>query len=660
MPKMDGFSFLRLLMARQPTPVLVISGYATRENVFKALELGALDFVAKPSRTITPELRNIQEELLAKVAHGDAAAHGEPRRSRGADAARRAPCRARSRRRRRRCRRRPSRKEGPAPPRLIAIGASTGGPPAINRILVSLEPTLPLGHGHHAAHAGQVHQAFAERLDRTTPWHVREAEPGDAISTGCVLVAPGSGSLAVRARRADAARRRSSPPQPERPLRAVGRPHAVERGRGDAGRPVAASCSPAWAATAGAASRRSRPPAGGPIAEAPETAVIFGMPQEAIATGAVDEVVPLGSIARGHRALRPRRSRRRSSAIGAAELPVIRRKLPQDGATDLICRRTRMSKPDDKQALPELDLVESKREFIETFFKRGAEFTEELMRENEKLRFRVVQLEEERRALAPPRSRRRPAAGAGALRELVSRIEQLEREREPLLVALRRRRAAEPRLLRPLSRHRAREQQPRQPLRGVVPAALDAGSARAHADHPRDPAQLRRRQDLRHPARRRRSRQAAHARGRGRRARARCPRAPSPRGASARSIKTRAATTIDGERLRARADVQHLDRPVIVVPLKIRDKVVGVDHRSGTCCAEDRARRRRLRAVQPAWRPRRVRVARRVAGAELKGRAARTLGGGGSGLRPWRPRWWWKILRRCGSSSCSRCAASAV
>ena len=51
MPKMDGFSFLRLLMARQPTPVLVISGYATRENVFKALELGALDFVAKPSRT---------------------------------------------------------------------------------------------------------------------------------------------------------------------------------------------------------------------------------------------------------------------------------------------------------------------------------------------------------------------------------------------------------------------------------------------------------------------------------------------------------------------------------------------------------------------------------------------------------------------------------
>src|SRR3954451_24563743 len=53
MPKMGGFAFLRLLRARLPTPVLVISGYATRENVFKALELGALDFVAKPSRPIS-------------------------------------------------------------------------------------------------------------------------------------------------------------------------------------------------------------------------------------------------------------------------------------------------------------------------------------------------------------------------------------------------------------------------------------------------------------------------------------------------------------------------------------------------------------------------------------------------------------------------------
>src|SRR5215467_2651829 len=67
MPKMDGFTFLRILMSRRATPVLVISSYAAKENVFKALELGALDFIAKPGQKITPDLRAIQSELLTKV-----------------------------------------------------------------------------------------------------------------------------------------------------------------------------------------------------------------------------------------------------------------------------------------------------------------------------------------------------------------------------------------------------------------------------------------------------------------------------------------------------------------------------------------------------------------------------------------------------------------
>jgi nitrate/nitrite-specific signal transduction histidine kinase len=91
-----------------------------------------------------------------------------------------------------------------------------------------------------------------------------------------------------------------------------------------------------------------------------------------------------------------------------------------------------MSKSDDKPALPELDLAATKREFIETFFKRGAEFTEELMRENEKLRYRVVQLEEERRALLS-RGDPTPGSAQSTLRELVSRIESLESERQALL-----------------------------------------------------------------------------------------------------------------------------------------------------------------------------------------------------------------------------------
>jgi hypothetical protein len=90
-----------------------------------------------------------------------------------------------------------------------------------------------------------------------------------------------------------------------------------------------------------------------------------------------------------------------------------------------------MSNADDKPTLQDLDLAATKREFIETFFKRGAAFTEERMRENEKLRYRVVQLEEERRALS--HATEKPGSGAGALRELVARIESLEAEREQLL-----------------------------------------------------------------------------------------------------------------------------------------------------------------------------------------------------------------------------------
>ena len=68
MPEMDGFSFLRLLMSKRPTPVLVISGYAQRDNVFRALELGALDFIAKPGRHISPDIREIADDLNHKIA----------------------------------------------------------------------------------------------------------------------------------------------------------------------------------------------------------------------------------------------------------------------------------------------------------------------------------------------------------------------------------------------------------------------------------------------------------------------------------------------------------------------------------------------------------------------------------------------------------------
>jgi len=231
-------------------------------------------------------------------------------------------------------------------------------------------------------------------------------------------------------------------------------------------------------------------------------------------------------------------------------------------------------KPDDKPGLQELDLVESKREFIETFFKRGAEFTEELMRENEKLRFRVVQLEEERRTLAASASAPTPAAGAGALRELVARIEQLEAEREGLMSRF----AGVERLNHDIyERYHDIERENnnlanlyvasfqlhstmdlRELTQIILEILLNFVGAKTFA------IQL---VDDEHGKLRTLAAEGVD--------RTKVPEGAVAEGRVGEVIKS-GHHYIDGERLRARADMAHLDRPVIVVPLKIRERVVGV------------------------------------------------------------------------------------
>ncbi len=67
MPRMDGFTFLRIVMQKQPTPVIVVSSRANDEDVFRALEFGAVEFVPKPSARVSPTLMDIREVLVEKV-----------------------------------------------------------------------------------------------------------------------------------------------------------------------------------------------------------------------------------------------------------------------------------------------------------------------------------------------------------------------------------------------------------------------------------------------------------------------------------------------------------------------------------------------------------------------------------------------------------------
>ena len=277
MPRMDGFTFLRMLMARRPTPVIVVSSRREGPDVFRALELGAVDFVAKPTTRAAPELATIEQELIRKV-------HAIPELR--LDRLRSAPASA------------PVRSE-PArtlrPHRAVTIGSSTGGPAALLRLFSAFAapPACAFAVAQHMP-AGFT-KSFARRLDDTTPFRAVEAETGMPVEDGTILVAPGGAHLefvsqggAVTARVGAYEAGERFAPSVDRLFRSAAKHFGSEllaivlTGMGDDG-------------AAGAADvKRS---GGNVIVESAETAVIFGMPQQAIRSGAVDAVVPLHEMA---------------------------------------------------------------------------------------------------------------------------------------------------------------------------------------------------------------------------------------------------------------------------------------------------------------------------------------------------------------------------
>ncbi|HEY3351878.1 MAG TPA: chemotaxis-specific protein-glutamate methyltransferase CheB [Polyangia bacterium] len=287
MPKMGGFTFLRILMRRQPTPVLIVSSHSSRDNVFKALELGALDFIAKPTSQVSPELRSIRDDLVRKVR-----ACLNLSMATLAERARKAPTVSTAF---------PALRPVAAPAaapqavRLCALGASTGGPPALQQILGALDPSLALAVLITQHMPPRFTGAFAERLGRSSRFEVVEAKGGERLRPGLALVAPGWGSLCLE-RRGDGFVTRIEPAAAEdRFVPSVDR--MLMSAAEAAGPDVLAVILTGMGGDGGRGVRTVKDRGGQVLAEAPETAIIFGMPQEAIATGAVDEIVPLGGIA---------------------------------------------------------------------------------------------------------------------------------------------------------------------------------------------------------------------------------------------------------------------------------------------------------------------------------------------------------------------------
>jgi two-component system chemotaxis response regulator CheB len=184
MPGMNGIDTLKEIMRRQPVPVIVVSSLSTEgaSVTLKALGLGAFDFVTKPQDAST-HMAETATELIGKI---KAAAGGKvvrPTSLLGAVAP-------------------PEKlslgKSGPIPTKLVAIGISTGGPQALEFLLAQLPPDFP-GTIAVVQHMPEgFTEMFARRLDEVCALRVKEAQSGDILQAGRVLVCPGSRHMRVK------------------------------------------------------------------------------------------------------------------------------------------------------------------------------------------------------------------------------------------------------------------------------------------------------------------------------------------------------------------------------------------------------------------------------------------------------------------------------
>jgi two-component system chemotaxis response regulator CheB len=293
MPRMDGFTFLRILMSRTPTPVIVVSSYAQQENVFRALELGALDFVAKPAAPAPADM-DLREQIVDKVLlvgqlrstltpkapisrrHASGSLSIDVRGPPDSATARTAVASV-------------------LPKHLVAIASSTGGPSALLEIFSRVPRTTTAAIVVAQHMPDRFTHAFADRLDRHSVVRTNEAQDGDRVSRLMGFVCPGNKCMEVVQSGVDLRISVTAPtkedryvPSADRLLKSVAHavgPRAVGvilTGMGDDG-------------TLGA---RAICDAGGlVIAESQETAVVYGMPGAAVRAGAAQKVLALSEIA---------------------------------------------------------------------------------------------------------------------------------------------------------------------------------------------------------------------------------------------------------------------------------------------------------------------------------------------------------------------------
>jgi two-component system chemotaxis response regulator CheB len=296
MPKMDGLEFLARLMRLRPTPVVMVSTLTEQgaDTTLRALELGAVDFVAKPRVGVASGLQQLADDIVEKIriaARARVRRHVSPPAPGPASPAAAAQTGGTSL---------GSASTTAQTPRLatekvICIGASTGGTEAIKEILTALPPDAPAVVITQHMPPGFT-ASFAQRLDSLCRIRVAEARDGERILPGHAYVAPGGRQFSIARSGANYVAVVDDSPPVNRHKPSV---EVLFRSCARVLGPNAIGVMLTGMGADGALAMKEMRDAGAyNIAQDEATCVVFGMPKMAIQAGAVHEVLPIQQIAR--------------------------------------------------------------------------------------------------------------------------------------------------------------------------------------------------------------------------------------------------------------------------------------------------------------------------------------------------------------------------
>lgn len=280
MPGMDGFTLLRWIMENIPLPVIVISAYGGNSTVFKALQLGAADFIVKPTKRAHEELMMIEEDLLRKLSALKSLRMDNLIRNLSLMEEKDI-----------------IKEERPVTRKkieVITIGASTGGPNAIQSILSRI-PSGILATILISQHMpGGFTRYFAERMNSISRLQVTEAKNGDILRRGEVLICPGGHHLLLRRSGDNVYVRVKKASVHDRYVPSIDK--MMQSASEIYGDKVMGIILTGMGRDGVVGMKEIKERKGLTIVESEESAVVYGMGNEAISLGVVEKILPLKDI----------------------------------------------------------------------------------------------------------------------------------------------------------------------------------------------------------------------------------------------------------------------------------------------------------------------------------------------------------------------------